>query len=126
MGEVFTKSFEVCVPSINTHHLNVFFLFRRQTTEKSIRTRSSLTLLKPEDFSGSAIYHACYELDAVPDLLSRLKKSWLSCRMQKSPVIEWITGDNVLLAFGKLHADDFVTAVHVNNLTSDAGGAVTS
>lgn len=58
--------------------------------------------------------------------MSRLKKSWLSCRMQKSPVIGWITGDNVLLAFGKLHADDFVTAVHVNNLTSDAGRAVTS
>ena len=68
MGEVFTKSFEVCVPSINTHHLNVFFLFRRQTTEKSIQTRSFLTLLKPEDFSGAAIYHACYELLITPQI----------------------------------------------------------
>ena len=123
---MFTQCFEICISSINAHYLNIFFLLRSQITEKSIRTCSSLTLLKPEDFSGAAIYHACYELDAVPDVMSRLKKSWLSCRMQKSPVIEWITGDNVLLAFGKLHADDFVTAVHVNNLTSDAGRAVTS
>ena len=34
---MFSKSFEVCIPSINAYHLNVFFLLRCQAAEKSIQ-----------------------------------------------------------------------------------------
>ena len=57
----------VCIPSINAHYLNIFFLFRRQATEKSIQTCFTLTFLKPEYFSGTA-YYACHELLITPQI----------------------------------------------------------
>ena len=68
-GGGLTKCFEVCIPLINAYHLNIFFLLRSQAAKESVRACGSFTFLKPEYFSGTAIYYACYELFITPQIL---------------------------------------------------------
>ena len=93
---MFTQCFEICISSINAHYLNIFFLLRSQITEKSIQACSSLTLLKPEDFSGSSIYHACYEFLITPQIFFIYNQSSPAVHANRTYFIQ--EGEDVLIS----------------------------